>query len=184
MNLFFLFRTTPLPLLKSYHKPIIIKQQLQYTHHHIQSPTWCSHHQKQRIIKNEVLKHILRLNTTIPLLLHLFIKQILVPKKCRMFSTTMEIATAKVIFEFIHFYNDCDLDQRNSRLSTMFDSTADNYTASWVSSTSSIPADQKIPPDHNSRHNSPTFEFSNWANELVSSKNFLIFDVLNDNLKS
>ncbi|KAI6191187.1 hypothetical protein M3Y97_00200600 [Aphelenchoides bicaudatus] len=60
-------------------------------------------------------------------------------------------------------------DQRNSRLATMFDNPMDNYnaTASWVSSTSSIPPDQKIPPDQGSRHNSPnSFEFSNWSAEL------------------
>lgn len=60
------------------------------------------------------------------------------------------------------------LDQRSSRL---FDNTTDNYTASWVSSTSSIPPEQKIPPDHSSRHNSPTgFEFTAWNAELVSLK--------------
>jgi hypothetical protein len=76
------------------------------------------------------------------------------------------MATVCVLLIFDHS-NDF-LDQRNSRLSTMFDSAADNYTASWISSTSSIPADQKIPPDHDSRHDSPTaFEFTNWASELV-----------------
>lgn len=55
----------------------------------------------------------------------------------------------------------------NGHNSRLFDSSADNYTASWVSSTSSIPADQKIPPDHNSRHNSPTGTFENWTSEVV-----------------
>ncbi|KAI6174036.1 hypothetical protein M3Y98_01146500 [Aphelenchoides besseyi] len=55
-------------------------------------------------------------------------------------------------------------DQR-AKLPPMADNAADNYTASWVSSTSSIPHDMKVPPDHNSARNSPSSEYASWGTE-------------------
>ncbi|KAI6243691.1 hypothetical protein M3Y99_00031800 [Aphelenchoides fujianensis] len=55
-------------------------------------------------------------------------------------------------------------DQR-SKLPPVFDNAADSYTASWVSSTSSIPPDMKVPPDQISPDHSPLggHEYGSWA---------------------
>jgi hypothetical protein len=52
----------------------------------------------------------------------------------------------------------------------MFDSAERDYTASWVSSTSSIPPEHKVNPDSESPS---AYEFKSWSNELVRNQKFL-----------
>uniref|UniRef100_A0A915D7S9 Uncharacterized protein n=1 Tax=Ditylenchus dipsaci TaxID=166011 RepID=A0A915D7S9_9BILA len=48
---------------------------------------------------------------------------------------------------------------KTPKLSSVFDNNSDNYTASWVSSTSSIPPDLKISPDHISNSGGTPVEY-------------------------